>query len=811
MIAKHVPMEKAKKSSFAGLVTYLTGTQDKQERVGAVRTTNCYSDEPDLAMLEVLNTQAQNARSKADKTYHLIVSFRVGEAPDGATLRAIEERICDGIGFTSHQRISIVHHDTDNLHLHIAINKIHPTRYTIQEPFKAYRVLAKLCEKLETEFRLEKDNHQRHHVLSENRAADMERHTGVESLLGWLKRECKSQMLAAGSWEQLHEVMGQNGLQISERANGLVITADQGVTVKASSVGREFSKARLEQRFGAFQPAPLPLAGEIPVKRYGKEPLQSRVDSTALYAKYKAIQAAAATSRDIERASALARKNRRLEAAKRKGRLKRAAIKLLKTPRLTKKMLYAAASKALREEVAAIGKHYRNERQQIYEKHRQRQWGDWLRSQAMAGDQDALMALRAREAAGGLKGNTISGKGPAAALRRPGEYDSVTKKGTIIYRVGASAVRDDGTKLQVSHRADQGALLVALRMASERYGDCIRVNGSAAFREQVAQVAAAANLAITFDDEALERRRQQLTHPLTNKEHVHDNDPRIGRHRDRTGIGTAGRAAAASRAADAAGRGIQREPGHAGRPESHARNAGHEAAPAAGNSVRGLPALGVVHLPERGEVLLPGHVPDRVEHQGAEPDHRVRRDIHRAGRLGEGVAWPASAKLTVKRVGLAPPPRGKGSQQSLAQLQRLSELGAVLIGDRSAVQASASPPHLPSEAALPEHAFHSAATPAPAARATDATDKYVTEREQKRLRFFDIPKHVRYTSVNAGTASYAGIRKVDGECLALLRQRDEVLVLPVDEATASRLRRLKTGAQVSVSSQGVIKKKGRSR
>jgi hypothetical protein len=95
--------------------------------------------------------------------------------------------------------------------------------------------------------------------------------------------------------------------------------------------------------------------------------------------------------------------------------------------------------------------------------------------------------------------------------------------------------------------------------------------------------------------------------------------------------------------------------------------------------------------------------------------------------------------------------------------------------------------------------------------ASGVADKYVAEREQKRVNGFDIPKHARYTASNAGPATYAGTRRVDGQALALLRQGDQVMVLEIDEATARRLNRLSLGAQVGVSARGVIKAKGRSR
>ena len=159
MIAKHVAMTSTRKSDFGGLVRYITNPQQRSERVGQVSITNCQTDRVDASVLEVLNTQAQNTRAATDKTYHLIVSFRGGEQPNAAILRAIEARICEGLGYGEHQRVSAIHFDTDNLHLHIAINRIHPTRYTIQNPYNDHKTLAQLCGQMERAYGLEPDNH----------------------------------------------------------------------------------------------------------------------------------------------------------------------------------------------------------------------------------------------------------------------------------------------------------------------------------------------------------------------------------------------------------------------------------------------------------------------------------------------------------------------------------------------------------------------------------------------------------------------------------------------------------------------------
>jgi hypothetical protein len=673
MIAKHIAMNAAGKSSFTRLVRYLTDAQGKEVRTGTVRITNCISDSAQAAALEILNTQTMNTRSTADKTYHLLISFRRDENPDAATLAAIEDRLCDGLGFAGHQRISVVHEDTDNLHVHVSINKIHPTRYMIHEPFRAYRVLAKLCDRLENEFGLQKDNHTPRQVGAENRASDMEHHAGIESLLGWIKRECKAQMLGAQSWEELHTVLAEHGLRIHPRANGLVISADDGTSVKASSVAREFSRPNLEQRFGPFQAARGQQVPRKPTRRYQKKPLASSVDTTELYARYRAAQAEALDSHARERELARVRKERRIEAAKRSVRLKRAALKLASMPRPAKKLMYGALTHALGEEIAAVRNLYRLERQAIDRQHRCSQWTDWLRREAEMGDLHALAALRGRNRQSGLTGNTVTGDVPPLRPARPVGHDSVTRKGTIIYRVGNSAIRDDGGSLKVSLGADQAAMQSALRMAIVRYGGRIAVNGSDAFKEQILMAAVAANLRVTFADNALEQRRSQLVR-----------------------------------------------------------------------------ASSTVAITE----------PVRTR-QGVKSEENKRTGPEPVGM--HKVAGPA--RIT----GSAIQP---GAQAST----------------RSNPAATTNRP-----------------------LTTGAADRYIAEREQKRVNGFDIPKHARYTSLNAGAAAYAGTRWIDGHALALLRQGDAVMVLEIDEATARRLRHLPLGAQVGVNAQGAIKSKGRNR
>jgi hypothetical protein len=128
MISKKVAMKTLERSRFGKLVAYLPDPQGKKTRVGEVTITSCVSTDTTWAVREIAATQRLNARAKSDRTYHLLISLRAGENPDAKTLRVIEERFCKELGYAEHQRVSAIHHDTDNVHIHVAIKAVQTVR-----------------------------------------------------------------------------------------------------------------------------------------------------------------------------------------------------------------------------------------------------------------------------------------------------------------------------------------------------------------------------------------------------------------------------------------------------------------------------------------------------------------------------------------------------------------------------------------------------------------------------------------------------------------------------------------------------------
>lgn len=532
-------MRSLKKSDFAELVGYITDTQGKTERLGPVTITNCQADTLHAAVAEVLATQRLNSRARGDKTYHLLVAFPPGETPPLDALRAIEARICAGLGFAEHQRVSAVHYDTDPMHLHIAICKIHPTRYTLHEPFQAYRALAQICTKLEREYGLQLVNHHFRQRVAEGRAADMERHSGMESLLSWIRRECLQDIRATQSWTGLQQVLRANGLELRERGNGFVLVAGNGARVKASSIARDLSRPHLEARLGPFEASPARQA-QTRIRSYEMRPVRLHVDTAELYTRYIADQNTLTGARAAAWRKAQYRRDRLINVVKRRNHFRRTAIRAMGGGRLAKKLLYAQAHKARCGQIERIRKQYRKEKQVLYDRYKRRTWADWLKQQALAGDSEALAALRARQARPALAGNTIRGDGqPCPGYGYAAAVDNITKQGTIIFRVGLSAVRDDGDRLTVSREVTAEGVQAVLRLAMERYGDRISVNGTPEFKAQIVHGAVDSQLPITFADPTLERWRLALS----KQEHAHEH--REDRRRaDCTNVGGTGHAPA---------------------------------------------------------------------------------------------------------------------------------------------------------------------------------------------------------------------------------------------------------------------------
>lgn len=334
-------------------------------------------DDYELAIQEVADTQALNTRTTQEKTYHLIVSFR----PEDETrltpeaFKAIEERFAQALGLSEHQRHCGVHVNTENMHMHVAYNLIHPEKLTRVEPWRDYIKRDKLCRELEKEYGFVIDNgrDQAREKSLGGKAAAVEAHTGRQSFEGYARDQGEGILAIlenARSWEDVHCAFARHGLELKPRGAGLVVKNRHGRHVaKASAAHRDLSLKKLEARFGAFQKP----RGKMPESelRYGAAPLQKAPNRNQLWQEFQ-------EQRQAQKAA--------LEDIRRKWERQRMELQRRPIARRTRANLMKMVRQYEAEEFHAARMNSGSGN-----------WLDFLRQKAARGDETALAVLRSRK------------------------------------------------------------------------------------------------------------------------------------------------------------------------------------------------------------------------------------------------------------------------------------------------------------------------------------------------------------------------------------------------------------------------------
>ncbi len=491
---------------------YILGNGEPAGRVGAARATNCANESLDLAIKEILATQALNKRSRGDRTYHLVVSFEPGERPGPAQLEDIEQELCAAIGLARHQRISALHTDRPHLHLHIAINKVAPDSFRCIEPYYGHRKLMAACAALELKHGLASTNHGlSKRTRPKGRAADIEAHAAEASFHSWVKDKIEARLLAAlagkPQWAGIHELLASEGLALKRRGAGLVIAgAHGGLAVKASAVNRAFSMKELISQLGPFQPAAAAPSTARPA--YARTPLQ-RVNTAKLYAAYaRQREAGVDAKRRASEAIATARSSIYAAYGERQREVRRSLLTRAgkKARRSELRLMRARELSALgpkrSEAIAEIGGGY------FFT------WVSFLQARAQAGDKEALEALRASGAPGAKTAAAFVSAKDAASAKTILFQDlspTVRRNGEVLYRLADGGVlTDESCRIRVD-KASYQAVFAALALGAQRFpGQALAIEGTPAFKKQAVEAAAAFKLDIAFSDRILEDERRAL-------------------------------------------------------------------------------------------------------------------------------------------------------------------------------------------------------------------------------------------------------------------------------------------------------------
>ena len=293
MIAKIPPKRRDKKSSFKDLTNYCLGiTGHGEGSVLHVGIQNLYS--PTSAPIEMEALATDNVRCK-DPVFHFILSWREMELPTSEQVDEAVKIALEELDLENCQALWALQGDTQNLHVHVAVNRIDPETGRAIQPAGNWtkKALERAARKVELAQGWEIEESGRYFVTPEGdivekkerkipeisqKARDIEAHTGTKSAERIARETAAPILLKAESWAELHEQLARKGIRFERKGSGAILRIGDAF-VKTSQADRACSFSRLVARLGEFQEPAREITaqvGAVPVKYIVSNPVVER-------------------------------------------------------------------------------------------------------------------------------------------------------------------------------------------------------------------------------------------------------------------------------------------------------------------------------------------------------------------------------------------------------------------------------------------------------------------------------------------------------------------------------------------------------
>lgn len=505
MIIKKIPTKKQNKSSFKRLssyildidnnnakvlVEYMLDKNDQMDKVECYHFTNCSFENAKDNINEIINTQRLNTTTKQDKTLHLVVSFKEDEKPPLETLKTIEEEIAKSLGMQEHQRLSVVHSNTNNLHIHIAINKINPHTLKVINPYNDVKILQETAIKLEKQYNLKIDNHMPHNSKTSNK---YNIHSMNCSFEAWVKEKLFNQVDSMlkdekTTFEDIKKLLLDYDLEFKERRRGFVVSSkSERLFCKASSIHRDLSKQALGKRFKGLN-----LKQEIEDKQDIKEEKEKQEVKEQYQRPNK------------ESSKALWEDYLRIENKKKQELDKE--LRMLKIRRNEFKTTIPVMKFSF-QQVKNQRMIFKNEQKAIYQKYKRVSYREYLIKESLSGNEEATRVLRRSKVKINEEENTLSSTQEKPKIFENVDY--ITKEGYAVYKSGANKAIDKGEMLKVclipNSKDDKEFLLDSLLIAIDRFGNNLNITGDESFKRNVLDIVNEYNLNVSFADPQMQK------------------------------------------------------------------------------------------------------------------------------------------------------------------------------------------------------------------------------------------------------------------------------------------------------------------
>jgi hypothetical protein len=202
---------------------------------------------------------------------HWIFSWAEGEQPSADQVDELVDVFLENMGLAGCQTIYGLHWNTENYHVHIAVNRMNPETIKVIQPHKGYDLeeAHKILALIEKKQGWASEQNARYAVNEsgetvrktpqesapkpKGKAQDFECRTGEKSAQRIAQERGHAIMKNAKSWPELHGKLAEAGLRFERKGSGAIVFVGETV-VKASSIDRTFSLKNLCKKLGNFEP-----------------------------------------------------------------------------------------------------------------------------------------------------------------------------------------------------------------------------------------------------------------------------------------------------------------------------------------------------------------------------------------------------------------------------------------------------------------------------------------------------------------------------------------------------------------------------
>ena len=474
---------------------------------------------------EMIALSAEAVRSK-DTVTHYLLSWRAGEHPSPAQVEEAVSIVLRELGLAEHQAIYGLHLDTDNYHLHILVNRVHPDSLKVIKPNKGFDIEAghRAIARIEHVQGWEREQNGRYWVLENGELGrehinagktrepdqskrDMENRTGEKSAARIAIEDAAPILKQASNWQQLHKELAAKGMRYVKTGSGAIIFVGE-VGVKASQADREASLSKMQKRLGLYEPPALPehVVGRAP------EPIKKNVsgwptyinDRKAHYANKSAARLALMQRQEVERMQLAA--EQKVKKASVLGGDWRGRGDQLNALRSVVAAEHASEKAALRENQKLQREHLRAQYRAFPD------FEQWLREQRRP-ELAEEWRYRASEPQF-MEGDTVEPPIPRDIRSyMPEIYGNqvhYTRKDAMGQGIDVSFV-DKGREIAIYDWRSRDSVLAAMQLSAQKWGG-FKVSGSAEYKAMCVKLAAEYGFRISNPElqESMRHERQRI-------------------------------------------------------------------------------------------------------------------------------------------------------------------------------------------------------------------------------------------------------------------------------------------------------------